>query len=194
MKTRRKPPSERGRWGKDFERELEKVHHYYLIHNIGCITKNPREWEFAAKSRHAKLSFRKAGLTAVTDNGRFLVSKPSKADFEGNIGPWFIAFDAKSTASTNVPLDKTGLKPHQVKRLADHERTGAVAGFMIRFSKYERIFFVSARVAEEAQINMVFKRGPKSVNVKFCEKHGTEIPVENGLIGWAEALGLWGEE
>lgn len=174
--------------GRLFEDDLERTHEYYRKTGIATVRKNDREWVYTSQSDRQRLLLKTNELTAKCDNGRFLVARKSKVDFEGNFRARYIAFDAKETSEASLPLKN--IKRHQVEQLLDHERTGGLAGFMVRFASAEGepVFFLRASMVHAYLTGALYRKGRRSVPVAAFEEHGTAIPVENGLINWARVL------
>ncbi len=133
--------------GKDWEAELENVHHWYRLERAADVVKNPSEWVFIGQREYEdilrKISLKQLapGKVAATDNGRFMKLVPSDIDFSGGGRGFTIAFDAKATAGDRLPLDN--IKPHQIRRLLESSRCGCVAGFLVLFREHLRVFFVA---------------------------------------------------
>lgn len=178
----------RGSRGKSFEWDLERTHEYYRKTGIATVRKNDREWVYTSQSDRQRLLLKTNELTAKCDNGRVLVARKSKVDFEGNFGSRYIAFDAKETSEASLPLKN--IKRHQVEQLVEHERTGALAGFMVRFSSVDGapVYFLPASMMHAYLTAALYRKGRKSVPISAFEGHGTQVFTKDGLIDWASTL------
>lgn len=190
--------------GKDFEDALEIVHRrLYATNKTGFIQKNNLDWVYTSKENidnalaAGKLS---PAQCAKTLDGRYLVSKQTKPDFEGGIlFDWVklathILFDAKQTKGKSISL--TNLKNHQIETLALAQMCGSLSGFMVHFSDVDRVFFLSAlsvrQINDEAKYaprkNDRAVSGSQSISIKTCEMIGVEVKRINGFWDWRDAL------
>lgn len=172
--------------GRDLEDLLSRTHETYKIQNVADIEKNPVEWRYCGKSEYDKLSAARADLVAVTNNGRYIKRVKSDVDFAGVAKGRFVTFDAKETVDKNLALSR--IQDHQLRTLLQKERCGGIAGLMILFSSLDRLFFVSASIVDRATIEMLYKRGRKSLSLVDCEVKGKEIPIKNNMVDWLKIL------
>lgn len=198
FRTARADHSNRGR---GFEMELAAVHDWYRMQGKADIVQNPSAWAFISDKEYLErlkaIEKGKAspGTLAVTDNGMKLMRVPSDVDFSGGGANFAICFDAKETREMRVPLFH--LKTHQIHRLMLSSRCGTIAGFMIKFTKPGRVFFIPARYARDKEDQLLKQTGRKrakagtaSISIEECEKNGVEIfrHKMNTLWDWLAVL------
>lgn len=164
--------------GRDFETMLERTHQIYAAQGLAQMKKHPVEWKYTSYEAFDEMRTFRQDIVARTNTGRYIARIRSYIDFSGVAAGRFIAFDAKQVSRMNFPL--TDLRSHQLTRLIDAERCGGIAGLMIRFTKFQRIFFVPAGFVYEVD-KAIGKGGKKSISLQDCELHGTEIPHEDDL-------------
>lgn len=181
--------ADHGGLGKDFEAALDATHHLYRVQKRADIERNPVEWRYIGKAEFDKLSQISAlrPNLAQTLDGRCIQRVKSDVDYGGGGNGRFFKFDAKDTRGKSIPL--ANFKPHQIQNLAQSERCGNLAGFMLRFSDLNRVFFLKASFVEKADDAARFQRGArKSIALAACEQFGFEIPVSARLVDWLPVL------
>jgi recombination protein U len=159
---------------------------------LAFVNRNPVEWETV--SRKERDDALQAGRItnsqwAQTGDGRILIQKQSKTDFEGggrNGRGFAVLFDAKQTGAASIPL--ANFREHQVKSLSRAARCGVIAGFMIRFTRTNRVFFAPAPLVEECFVKSRLQSGRKSISTEMLLAGGKEIPVKNELVDWLGVL------
>lgn len=173
--------------GRDLEDLLKRTHAVYRAKNLADIEKNPVEWTYTAKSQYDALKSNVShDLVAVTNTKRYIKKVKSNIDFSGVAKGKFAGFDAKQTKEKSLPLKH--IQPHQLENLLKKEKCGGIAGFMILFSSLNRLFFVSASVVDAAVIEMLYKKGRKSLSFSDCEQRGKEIEIKGNLADWLAVL------
>lgn len=175
------------RRGLSFESELEKTHKLYEFQKFGKIEKNEKVWSYASPAERANiLKTNCRAITAVTDNSRVLITRKSKPDFSGHILGRYIEFDAKETKGKSLPF--ANISRHQIEQLLRTQATGGISGLMIHFSELERCFFLPATEVDTLYIEMLYKRGAKSIPLAVCETNGVEVVKNQNLWNWFEAM------
>ncbi len=172
--------------GKDFEAMLNRTHHFYAVNKLASVEKNPVEWRYIGFSEYNKLKTSRGELVAITNTNRYIKKVKSDVDYCGVFGGRFITFDAKQTKESSLPLGN--IAEHQIQTLLSKERAGGISGLMIYFSEKGRCFFVPASIVDAANIEMLYKKGRKSLSVDLCAAKGREIPVTHNLVDWLKVL------
>jgi recombination protein U len=179
--------------GRDWERELESVHDFYRASGRADIVKNPHEWVFITDNQYRSACVKySAGMFARTANGRWMMRSRSDVDFSGGGAGFSVCFDAKACASATFPL--SNLTDHQIRRLKQSARCGTVAGFMIRMSKFSRVFFVPVAYADRRHLGWLTqgrraRPGTASLSLADLEENAIEIPCgANRLWDWLACL------
>ncbi|HEV7700208.1 MAG TPA: Holliday junction resolvase RecU [Pyrinomonadaceae bacterium] len=172
--------------GREFEQMLERSHEVYADRGLAQIKKHPVEWKYTSFEAFRQLSTHRQDLVAKTNTDRYIARIRSYVDFSGVAKGRFIAFDAKQVSRYNFPL--VDLRSHQLTRLVSSEQCGGIAGLMIRFTSYQRIFFVPAAYVDQVN-NAMADGGKKSISIDDCVAHGTEIHRAPGIeVDWHRAL------
>lgn len=161
--------------GTDFEKMIERAHSFYRRRGMAVVERNKRVWDYTTEGRARSLP---AFMAARTLDGRnHLVMENSQVDYSGTAGGRSIRFDAKETAEASIPLRY--LKADQVKELCDHELAGALAGFLIHFSRTGEVFWVKASQVRAAQDLVLFQVGkgrhPKSLSLEWMGEHALAV-------------------
>lgn len=190
--------------GAAFEDALELLHRRkYETGKTAFIRKNNLDWVYTTeRDIRAALDAKRISPAqcAKTFDGKFLVARQTKPDFEG--GCLFgnhdravhVIFDAKQTKNKSLPLSM--LKTHQIELLAIAQQRGSIAGFMIWFSEADRVFFLSALAARQigdkakfaARKNGRAASGTQSISIKTLELIAIEVEKTGGFWDWREAL------
>lgn len=173
--------------GREFESMLERTHEVYAAQNLAQIKKHPVEWKYTSYDAFEEMRTYRQDIVARTNTGRYIARIRSYIDFSGVAKGRFIAFDAKQVSRFNFPM--VDLRSHQLQRLVAAEQCGGIAGLMIRFTTYQRIFFVPATYVDQVNTDMVKNGGKKSISLTDCEANGVEIPPTNDIeCDWFRAL------
>lgn len=180
--------------GREWEQELEAVHDWYRLQRRADIVKNPHDWVFITEKRYRAIVGKYSPEHfARTDGGHRLLRSQSDIDFSGggNVGGtvvggvrmggrgFAVCFDAKASKGKSLPL--SNIKPHQVHRLRESSRCGTIAGFMIKMSDVDRVFFIRVEFMErrftdwQKQAGRRAKTGTASISLEDLEMFGTEI-------------------
>lgn len=172
--------------GRELEKLLERTHAYYRVHKKAVVDKNPVEWRYINFSQYnaAKDNVGASRTVAKTAHGEYLRKVKSDIDFSGTLaGGRSIYFDAKQTQGKSWPYDR--IDKHQVETLIEKDKIGAIAGIILMFTDLDRAFFVQASTIDEGVINMLYRKGRKSLSIAECEQHALEIRVEKNSLGEA---------
>lgn len=216
--------SSNSRKGKDFEAEIETVNDYYRLRGIVDVVKNAEKWVVFDKLKFGQTAdgyfravpskFKQGGKKiqihssvvppknyvadniAITANGWVLKREDSYVDFSGGNDEAAYAFDAKESKGDYISLDN--LKPHQIHRLSLSRKCRCIAGFLIKFTDHDRVFFAPiAFVVEKDEIRrrQTGKRaapGTASISIAELEKHGREVikDTRNGLWDWFRYISI----
>lgn len=81
---------------------------------------------------------------------------------------------------------RTHPRPHfvdrlreRVEELCDHEASGALAGFLVLFTRTGEVFFVAAIAVRDAQDRVLFQAGkgkhPKSLSLEWMRAHALHV-------------------
>ncbi|MFN0087184.1 MAG: Holliday junction resolvase RecU [Blastocatellia bacterium] len=114
----------------------------------------------------------------VTDWRRFIPESKAEPDYGGVLAPGGrgIFYDAKTTRRELLDFDN--LHAHQIGFLERSARCGAVAGFLVEFSKYREIYFLPVQIVvrwREAGVR-------KSLPYPFFREHLIPAPSGRGMI------------
>lgn len=119
--------------GMTLEGELNQANDYYLINNIAIIHKKPTPITIH------KVNY-KSRKDAVIEDARFKI--PSTTDYNGIYKGKYIDFEAKETAKNFFPL--ANIHEHQIKHLMNVYKHGAIAFIIVRFTKLNKTFLLTA--------------------------------------------------
>lgn len=213
------------RKGKQFEGEISAVNDFYRAKGIVDVVQNAEKWTvfdrlkpgqtaesyFRAAAAPPKVKssgrmiqygssmFEKqfvADNIAITPNGWVLMRADSDVDFSGGNDECAYAFDTKECAETYIPMEK--LKAHQIHRLWLSAKCRCIAGFMIKFTKANRVFFAPVGFVTEKQMiwqSQTGKRaasGTASISIAELELRGREVfqDKRNGLWDWFRYISI----
>lgn len=161
--------------GASFEKMLERAHHFYRARRMAVVERNKRVWDYTTDKRALLLPKYMAARTL--DGRHYLTMETSLVDYAGTAKGRSIRFDAKETADASLPLKN--LSREQVEELCDHEAAGALAGFMVLFSRTGEVFFVAAVAVRDAQDRVMFQAGkgkyPKSLSLEWMHSHALHV-------------------
>lgn len=108
--------------------------------------------------------------------------KPSTVDFVGIIQGMFVAFDAKETEASSLPLQN--IHPHQLEYMEDVRAQGGLAFLIVYFKRHDEYFMVPLSVLQDFYYDDEAKRIPYK-EMSRC------IPIEldeSGLLRYIDAL------
>jgi recombination protein U len=168
-------PAGHGERGMAFQRMLDRAHRTYRLAGAAVVERNERVWNYTTERRARGLPGFMAAKTL--DGARYLMMETSQVDYAGTARGRSVRFDAKETARASIPLDQ--FTRAQVEELCDHERTGALSGFLVHFSRTGQVFWVAASRVRTAQDRVLFQVGrgthPKSLSPEWLAEHGLHV-------------------
>ncbi len=114
----------------------------------------------------------------ATDWRRFVPESKAEPDYGGVLAPdgRAIYYDAKTTRRDALDFDN--LHAHQITFLERSARFGAVAGFLVEFSKYHEVYFLPIQVTARWRD----ERARKSIPRRFFVEHLIPAPPGKGMI------------
>src|SRR5262245_6420063 len=114
----------------------------------------------------------------ITDWRRFVPESKAEPDYGGALAPdgRAIFFDAKTTR--REALDFDNLHAHQITFLERAARFGAIAGFLVEFSKFGEVYFLPIQIV----IRWRDESDRKSFPYQFFIDHLTPAPSGKGMI------------
>lgn len=133
----------------------------------------------AAQARLSSSSLREAVREHKLHDWRaFVPESKGEPDYGGALAPdgRAIFFDAKTTR--REVLDFDNLHAHQVIFLEHMARVGAVAGFLVEFSKHRQVFFLPVQVLTIWRTEST----RKSLPYHFFNEYLTPAPAGKGLL------------
>jgi len=114
----------------------------------------------------------------VTDWRRFVPESKAEPDYGGLIAPdgRAIFYDAKTTRRNALDFDN--LHAHQVTFLERAARFGAIAGFLVEFSKCSEIYFLPIQMLDQWR----HESSRKSIPRRFFSDHLISAPAGKGMV------------
>jgi recombination protein U len=114
----------------------------------------------------------------VTDWRRFVPESKAEPDYGGVIAPTgrAIFYDAKTTRRELLDFDN--LHAHQIGFLERSARFGAIAGFLVEFSKHKEIYFLPIQIVTRWRD----ESSRKSLPHRFFSDHLTAAATGKGFI------------
>lgn len=145
--------------GKDFEAIIDYVNELYERKGLATIHKIPVEHK------------------AITRNGytKAWYASKSTVDYMGVCGGRALAFDAKSTRGKSLPL--ANIPGHQVAFLANWQRDGGQAFFIVEYVEHDEVYRVPLYIVQD-QIEIANKGGRKSLSVDHCRAKAVRVKQE----------------
>lgn len=115
---------------------------------------------------------------ANTAARRFVPESRAEPDYGGVLAPQGrgIFYDAKTTR--RMALDFDNLHAHQIEFLERAARCGAVAGFLVEFSRYHAVYFLPIQVLNRWRA----ESSRKSLPYQFFAERLTPAPSGTGLV------------
>lgn len=142
--------------GKDFEAIIDYVNELYERKGLATIHKIPVEHKSITRNGYTKAWY----------------ASKSTVDYIGVCGGRALAFDAKSTRGKSLPL--ANIPRHQVAFLANWQRDGGQAFFLIEFSEHDEVYKVPLYIVQE-HVEVARKGGRKSVPLDICRKQTKRV-------------------
>lgn len=174
-----------GNRGKEFERMLEKTHHFYRVQGTADVEYIENAFVYCSEA-----VFRQLPRTskARMGDGRTLKRVRTSGDYRGTLGARGIAFDAKEFSSDRLSLKL--IPPHQVESLASFARAGGLAGFLVYAKQVSKVYWVGARQMRDLCDQAFFNKGVKTLNLSWFATHAVPVGevVPGGLVDYAPVL------
>ena len=114
----------------------------------------------------------------VTDWRRFIPESKAEPDYGGVVAPTgrAIFYDAKTTRRDLLDFDN--LHAHQIGFLERTAQFGAIAGFLVEFSKHNEVYFLPIQVV----VRWRDESSRKSFPHRFFGDHLTPAPPGKGFV------------
>jgi penicillin-binding protein-related factor A (putative recombinase) len=114
----------------------------------------------------------------IKDWRRFVPESKAEPDYGGTLAPEgrAIYFDAKTTR--REALDFDNLHAHQIEFLERSARFGAIAGFLVEFSKHSQVYFLPVQIVALWRDAATRKSFP----YRFFTDHLTPAPAGKGMV------------
>lgn len=185
--------------GRDWENQLAATHEWYRRQRWADIVKNPSEWKYTGAKEYNSRRLAEPAMVAATGDGLYMIRVPSDVDYSGGgrgFGKHFsICFDAKTSKQLPVPLKM--FKGHQIARVMESARCGSLAGFLLRLSSLDRVFWLPHRVIYfketvylKSRAGRRAKAGTASLTLGELESNCPEVKKcpANGLWDYLKVL------
>ncbi|MCS6885892.1 MAG: Holliday junction resolvase RecU [Acidobacteriota bacterium] len=126
----------------------------------------------------------------------FVPESKAEPDYGGAVAPEgrAIFYDAKSTRRERLDLDN--LHPHQIHFLEQMAKNGAIAGFLVEFTRYQQVFFLPIQLA----VRYISLTGYRSIPYNFFKsklvavQHGTGYLIFDYLAAIKEQELAYGRD
>lgn len=174
-----------GNRGKEFERMLERTHHYYRVRGVADVDYIPNAFAYCSEAEFARLP---REMKARMGDGRTLKRVRTSGDYRGTLGGRGLAFDAKQFSDDRLQLKK--IPRHQVEALYSFARAGGIAGFMVYVRQASSVYWVDAFTMRDLYDRALSSTGVKTLNLLWFANNALPIGsvVEGGLVEYAYAL------
>lgn len=146
-----------GNRGMLFENEINETNSYYLNNDIAIIYKKPTPITVTKVDFHSRRD-------AIIKEAYF--KTPSTTDYNGIYKGKYIDFEAKETKLEYFPL--RNIHEHQIDHLKRIVYHGGIGFLLVYFSKFDKIFFLSAEKLFFFLDNYV----KKTIPLEYFEKEG----------------------
>jgi penicillin-binding protein-related factor A (putative recombinase) len=150
-------PTPHANRGREFQTILNNTHDWYNRQRWGHFYEIPNAYAFVNEFRwrNAPVELRaRTEIYFIDRNGRKeqrgglpLLRVKSGPDYLGGIGSLHVEFDAKEFSEASIPVKQ--FTEHQVQKLYDAERAGAIAGFMVLEKRTSNVYWVTAQYTRE---------------------------------------------
>jgi penicillin-binding protein-related factor A (putative recombinase) len=174
-----------GNRGKEFERMLEKTHHYYGVRGVADVVYIENAFIYCSEGEFARLP---RELKARMGDGRTLKRVRTSGDYRGTLRGRGIAFDAKQFSDDRLAL---GIIPrHQVEALSSFARAGGLGGFMVYARRVSTVYWVNALLMRDMCDRALSSKGVKTLNLKWFAENAVSVGVvvPGGLVEYDLAL------
>lgn len=163
-----------GNRGMTLEAELNETNNFYLNNDIAVIYKKPTPITIH------KVNY-KSRKDAIIEDARFKI--PSTTDYNGIYKGKYIDFEAKETTRDFFPL--ANIHQHQIEHLKKVYNHGAIAFLIVRFTKQNKTFLLTAKNF----FDFLENNTRKSIPISYFEKYGYLIKDKyNPKIDYIEIL------
>ena len=160
-----------GNRGMDFESLINKSNLFYLENHIAVITKRPTPIKIL------KVDYSKNKITSAC------FEKHSTTDYNGVYKGHYIDFDAKSTLSkTSFPLANISI--HQINHLKNILAHHGIAFLLIYFKTRDEYYFIDFSIV----LDFINHYERKSLPILYIKEKGIQIPFENSIIDYIQAI------
>lgn len=146
-----------GNRGMNLEADINDTNKYYLECDIANIHKKPTSITISNVDY-------KSRTDAVIKEAYF--KTPSTTDYNGIYKGKYIDFEAKETKLDFFPL--RNIHEHQIKHLFNIVKHGGIGFLIVRFTKYNKTFYLSSEEFER----FLNTNKRKSITLDYFEKHG----------------------
>lgn len=144
--------------GMNLENDLNDTNNYYLQNDIAVIYKKPTPITIVSVDY-------KSRKDAVIKEAYFKI--PSTTDYNGVYKGKYIDFEAKETKN-KVGFPLINIHKHQLDHLKHVINAGGIAFLIIKFTLYNKTFFIDAKVFLDYL--EIFNK--KTIPIKFFEDNG----------------------
>jgi len=146
-----------GNKGMTLEHELNETNKYYLNNDIAIIYKKPTPITVN------KVDYKSRNNATITE-AKFLV--PSTTDYNGIYKGKYIDFEAKETKQDYLPL--SNIHNHQIKHLERIINHGGIGFIIVRFTKYNLTYYLSA----SCLLTFISNNDGKSIPITYFKENG----------------------
>lgn len=147
--------------GMSLENDLNASNQYFLDNNIANIHKKPTPIQIV------KVDYPKRSAAKISEA---YFKLPSTTDYNGVYKARAIDFEAKECSGTSFSFRL--VHKHQISHLESVLYHGAIAFFIIRFTRYDKTFFIEANKV----IELYYNSDKKSINYSWFLDNGIIIP------------------
>lgn len=144
------------------ESDINITNEYYLNNDIAIIYKKPTPIIINRVDYPSRKE-------AVIKEAHFKI--PSTTDYNGIYRGKYIDFEAKETKLDYFPL--ANIHAHQIEHLKKIIKHGGIGFIIVRFTKYDKTFYLDGNKLNYFIDNNV----RKSIPIEFFEKEGYEIKI-----------------
>lgn len=149
--------------GMNLEFLINQSNEYYLDLDIANIHKKPTPITIVNVDYPSR---NKAKITEA------YFKTPSTTDYNGVYKSRAIDFEAKDcNSNTSFPLKS--IHEHQIKHLKSVLHHGAIAFVLLRFNKFDEVYYIDAKLV----IEFYYKPERKSLSYKWVKENGYLIPL-----------------
>lgn len=152
--------------GMTLEEDLNETNEYYRERKIAVIHKKPTPVQIV------QVDYPKRSAAVIKEA---YFKQASTTDYNGIYKGKYIDFEAKETQNpTSFPLKN--FHQHQIDHMEEVLNQGGICFVILRFSKYEQVFFLEANHLLSYWGRML-TGGRKSITKEEIEQNGVMIPL-----------------